>query len=725
MAKPRRGRARRLILDIGSSAIRLCELSQTKTGYQLTKYYQREVLNDPSLDEEKKQQQRREALATLLKEAKVRTRKTILAVPGRSVFTRPRTLPPVPEYKVTQIVRYEIQQQIPFRLDQIALDYQILDRTEAGGYDVLMAAIKVDVIEKHLSILENARCTIDAVDVCPFALYNWLKHTGEFGTEGGCVAVLDMGASTTDIVIERENQFAFTRPLNLGGDDLTAAIGRGFGLNFADAEKLKRQRAFAPTGDPKRDGKAGEVLDPPLSRLVGEISRSFGYFRSLPGGRTVDRVVITGGGACLRNIVPYLQRQLGVEVRIAQSLTGLVVGPAAQQAKEHPQQACVALGMALRCCGQAPIEINLIPPKVLEAARRREQAFYWILSFIALALIAASIIPDRANEDKRVRERVEKVRQYVRQYDPEKAEDPGSKSHFAAELGQAKRQVEARMRELRLLGQAYRRRFWLDDLKLLNDLRPEGGKLWFSSIETSTIQPGRQEQGGGRPGMGRGRMGMSRSGAGSGRNGIRSSGFSGLTPVTKGAQGMDRRGDRGSGFRGRSGRVGGSGAGSQATAPPKPNGYRIYGYAKDPETLTEFIDRLKQTERFAAGVHFSEANVSEAHISELSNARVSASGVTQQAQGDLDEDTRGGRFQFRSDMMIPSRPQSYRPLVGVDRGLSMLFFFVDVQFEKAAPPRATQPAAGAGPRTGLGRRLFRSGPRAVGQERDERTDANN
>jgi len=696
MAKPRRGRARRLILDIGSSAIRLCELSQAKTGYQLTKYYQREVLNDPALDEEEKQQQRRDALAALLKEAKVRTRKTILAVPGRSVFTRPRTLPPVPEYKVNQIVRYEIQQQIPFGLDQIALDYQVLDRTEAGGYDVLMAAIKVEVIDKHLSILENARCAIDAVDVCPFALYNWLKHTGEFGTEGECVAVLDMGASTTDIVIEREKQFAFTRPLNLGADDLTAAIGRGFALSFADAEKFKRQKAFAPTGDPKRDGKMGEVLGAPLSRLVGEISRSFGYFRSLPGGGTVDRVVITGGGACLRNMVPYLKRQLGVEVAIAQSLTGLDVKDAAQQAKEHPQQACVALGMALRCCEKTPIEINLIPPKVLEAARRREQAFYWILSFCALALIAASIIPDRANKDKQVRERVETVRQYVRQYDPESAEEPGHQSHFAAELGRAKRQVQDRMKELRLLSQAHQGRFWLNDLTLLNNLRPEGGKLWFSSIETSTIRPAQQGQGRGRPSVGRGAPATQ-------RKGITSSGFCGLAPVTRAAQDTGRRGGLGAGQRG---------GASRAAAPPEPNGYRIYGYAKDPETLTEFIERLKQTERFAPGVHFSEANVSEAHISELYDARVSASGMARQAQSGLAEGAGIGQFKFSADMTVSSGPRANRPIVGADRGMSMLFFFVDVQFSKAAAPRGAPPAPAArlGAGGGLGL-LGRGSPR--------------
>ena len=278
-------------------------------------------------------------------------------------------------------------------LDQISLDFQKLSKTEAGGYDVMMAAIKVDVVEKQLALLRDTKCAVEVVDVCPFATYNWLKHVGEFGDKGECVALLDMGASATDIVIERGGQFRFTRPLTLGGNDISAAIRDAMALDFLDAEKLKRERGSAPTGDPRREGPLGEVIAKILTRLVTEINRSFSYFRSLPGGGTIDRVVITGGGACLRNIVPYLQEQFGVEVRIARPLAGLAVAPGAQEINEHPEQAAGALGLALRTLQPVPIAINLVPPALLESARRKEQLFYWVLSFITLGLIGASIVP--------------------------------------------------------------------------------------------------------------------------------------------------------------------------------------------------------------------------------------------------------------------------------------------------------------------------------------------
>ena len=653
--------------------MRLCELSQTKSGYQLTKYLQREVLIDPALDDEAKRKIRREALEGLLKEAKNRRRRTIFGVPGRSVFTRCRTLPPVQEHRVTQIVRYEIQQQIPFALDQIALDYQILSRTEAGGYDVMMAAIKVEVVEKHLAVLSETKLSVDTVDVCPLAAYNWVKHTGDFGTAGECVALLDLGASATEIVIERGNQFRFTRPLNIGANDITVALSKAFDITFAEAEKLKRERGFAPTGDPERDGKGGEAVGQVLSRLVAEVNRSFAFFRSLPGGGPVSRVLLTGGGACLRNIVPYLQRETGVDVRIAQPLKGLAIGPEAQQVSEHPEQACAVLGLALRGCEEVPIAINLIPPRILATARRKEQVLFWTLSFITLALIAASVIPARANKDKLVQSQIATVKKFVRAYDPEKEQDPSRRSVYQDELEAAQREVQARLGALRQLTKAYRERmFWIGGLKALNDLRPEGGKIWFSSIETALITKGggvAAETPGGRFGVTRGR------GAQPKARGVTVAGFPGLAPVAQAA--------RQPGGRGR----GASAAPPRIVAPASPNGYRILGYAKDPEALTEFIDRLRNHPAFEAGVHFDEANVEKVPITELDNARVShgrAVAGERTDEGSLTRERTGERFSgfAVAAQAVPTRSRMPVRGTGAPRGESVIFFRADVQFRK-------------------------------------------
>ncbi len=681
MARGKKSKARKLILDLGSSAIRLCELTQTKAGYQLTKYYQRDVPFNTELDDDARKQFRTDLLKGLLKEAKVGYRKSVLAVTGQSVFSRTRALPPVPDYKLTQIVRYEIQQQIPFALDQIALDFQVLNRTEAGGYDVLMAAIKVDVVEKQLDVLKDIKRQIDTVDVSPLAAYNWLKHSGEFGEEEECVALLDMGAATTDIVVESGGQFRFTRSLNLGGNDITRAISNAFGMDMDQAEKVKREKGFAPTGDTQRDGKAGEVIGGVLNRLVTEITRSFAYFRSQPGGATISRVIITGGGACLRNIVPYLQRQLAIEVRIAQPLAGLAVAPTAQEVNEHPEQACVVLGLALRCCETVPVEINLIPPRVRDAARRKEQAFYWALSLATLAVIFASIIPDMANDNKHVKQEIEKLRGLVRMYDPELGRDPIQRSKLEDELDKVTTRVNKYSGQMQQLdGVLAMRLDWLRCLKEVNDARPVGKAVWISSVQSTNIAGAPEvvaqtysydeddedyydedyEDYGAYtpaytpPGQEGGLLSR-----------LNSFGFTGLFPMGSSAPAY--------------------GAVEPAVLPPMgTNGLMILGYAQDPEALQNFINRLKEVKIFQVGVYADDATFLRVPWESLDNAKVGASSASSYGSMggggfDYDEDEEdedyggfGGGYRGGSGM-----PADYVP--GTSKYLPTEFR-IDVQF---------------------------------------------
>jgi hypothetical protein len=387
--------------------------------------------------------------------------------------------------------------------------------------------------------------------------------------------------------------------------------------------------------------------------------RSFAYFRSLPGGGQVNRVVLCGGGACLRNIIPFMQRQLGLEVRIAQPLAGLAVAPGGQQVSEAPEQSCVALGMALRCQQTVALEINLIPPRVLEAARRREAALYWGLSMATLALTMACIIPQKAKENTKVLEEIGKMKTKIQRYDPEvvlritDATVPASAKlkDFKAVQTQVTG-LEAQVKSLE--DERNYRNFWLEEMALVNDSRPEKFKVWFSAIETTTIRDAATAAttvgsaggmlGGGMLGGG----GMERPGGGFGRLGavppggaatpgaeneptlaqpkVLSSGFPGVslqnpTGLAAGGGGFasaDEE-DEEDGFGGGRGRRGGGGGASGAASMEftRPNGIRVLGFAESSEAIQNFVENLKAAERTLANkdtlrvkaVHFSEASV--------------------------------------------------------------------------------------------------------------------
>lgn len=668
----KRGKTRRLVLDIGTSAIRLCELAPTKQGYQLVRYYQRDLNIDPTMDEEEKLERKQEVLQTLLKEAKVRAKKTVTAVPGQSVFTRNRPLPPVPEYKVTQIVKYEIQQQIPFSLDQIALDYQVLGRTEAGGYDVMMAAIKVDVVEKHLEILRKVKRSIEVVDVSPIAAYNWLRHTGEFGEDGQCIALLDLGATTTDIVIQKDNQFKFTRSLHVGGNDITAAISSNFNMAYHDAERLKRDKGFAPTGDTKRDGRGGEVIGQALNRLVGEVNRSFAYFRSQPGGGPVNRVIVTGGGACLRNIIPYLQRQLGIEVRIAQPLAGIAVSPKANEASEHPEQACVALGLALRCCETVPIQINLIPPRVLEVARRKEQVFYWVLSLATMYLILASSIPFTAAKNEQVEQRIKELEGIIAQYDPSLMSDPEKQSLYETDFQIVNNDIEGFQEDVNTLDKyKEHRNFWLPYIMAITEARPNSpdlGTLAINSIETIVIggpnNTGDKARGGGATEKKAAKKNQSKPAAKS--SGRFEPDFSALSSMMKNKKSGP-----------------GKGATLQLAGFPgifphkvvEPNGFTLYGYATDVDTVRRFVENLKEQEEFVEGGVYWDIGYSEfTPESDLDNAKLGGNTISTQSSADS-----GSAPNFGALVTGGGRSSS-RSLSGAFSEVEILKFHIEVQF---------------------------------------------
>ncbi len=392
-------KSNKVVLDIGASAIKLCELKKTPKGLVLSKYQRLDLKVDPDTPPEQVREIKVLAIRQLLKSAKIKKKRSIFAVPGQSAFIRNQLLPPVPETKVSQIVNYVIQQQIPFPIDQIALDYQILKRTEAKEFEVMMVAIKVDAVEGYADIITNSKLKIDTVDVTTLATYNWLRYCDELSQPGEVTACIDLGAGTTELFIEKEGELRFNRNLNLGGNHLTDAIRKELEIPFVEAEQLKIDHSSATPDIGEAQGEEAETaarvqkaIAPVLQRLAGELVRSIGFYRTQPEGGPVTRVVLCGGGAGMKNIVPFLSERLGVEVRVANVLKSVSLTPASAAAQNDALTLTVALGLALRTVEACPIEINLIPPRIVESEKRREKGVYWALSILALLLLGGAQI---------------------------------------------------------------------------------------------------------------------------------------------------------------------------------------------------------------------------------------------------------------------------------------------------------------------------------------------
>jgi type IV pilus assembly protein PilM len=583
-------RAKRIALDLGANSVKACELVQTPSGLQLTKFAHVSLGIDPSMPPEEKETLKQEGIRRALKAGNFKHKRVILAVPGQSVFVRNRLLPPVQESRLAQIVQYEIQQQIPFPLDQIALDYQVIKRTETKEYDVMMSAIKVDTVDTFAGVILDSKLKIDAVDVSPVATYNWLLQNKELSKEAGeTSACIDIGASTTDIFIERDGEFRFTRSLTIAGNHITEAIKDALGVPYQEAERLKTTVGRVPLdseGPPDastQEGKVGAVIGEVLGRLSHEINRSFGFFRTQSGGSPVAKVVLCGGSAVLRNMQQFMAERLEVPVTLANPFANLAIAPSAATAQSVPHLLPTCLGLALRNVTTCPLEINLIPPRVAKAEKRREQAVYWALSFFTLVLIGMAVVPIRAAQHKNLQQVKDILATYIKTYQDKEL---------------TREQV---MKDL----ENYRLKY-----KILNEMAgPEGRSTWLPPLtkvckevpkgvtiaEIATIEFSDQLASGAAPsgGFGRGAFGASRLG-GAGAPALPVGGASGALGGggVSFFGGRDRDSDSS-----RPGLGGRSGFMSGTVTIPKSNGLRVVGYAESLRQIEEFQQALQKVFR--------------------------------------------------------------------------------------------------------------------------------
>jgi len=345
-----------LAIDLGGSQVSVCRLAESdtaETGYELADYVQCDLASVPS---EHREAARTSAVFDFLSFGDKKNSSLAVSIPGRSVFSRVRCLPPIPESKILQIIRYEIQQQVPFDLRDLNIDYQILGCNPGGTYTVLMAAVKKDVVESHLVALQKNRSSVEILTPSPLAAFNWLIHNGQIGALSAgdkpvAEALVNIGAETTDVICFIDGQFAFTRPISIGGDQLTAAAAKDLDCSWAEAEELKYECGNAEDS----------ILKPISQRLATELNRSFAYFRALPGNGKVRYVHLTGGTSYLAGLKDYLTDELTdvEEVFLPDPLAGLGLDGFGSVLL-NSQQMPTVLGLALACQQDVAVDINLI-----------------------------------------------------------------------------------------------------------------------------------------------------------------------------------------------------------------------------------------------------------------------------------------------------------------------------------------------------------------------------
>jgi type IV pilus assembly protein PilM len=338
-------------LDIGSNTIKLLQLKSTKKGYVLEKFGIKTIDPELIVDGAVMDAGRVvDVLKDLLREQAVKAKDVVISVSGHSVIVKKISVPPMTEEELSESIKWEAEQYIPFDVNDVNLDFHILPSSDTpDGKDamtVVLAAVKKDRLSEYTALVTEAGLNPVVVDVDAFTLEN-VYGTAYGSTGSEVVALVNIGASVMNIHIVKGGNFWFTRDISTGGNRYTETIQRDLNLSYEAAERAKRGEAVEGVNP---DALA-EVINTMNGELAAEIGRSFDYFRSTSTQETIDRVLLSGGTAKLPGLAPFLSERLGVPVELLDPFRQIRVNPktvSPDLIAEVGPQATVVVGLAIR-----------------------------------------------------------------------------------------------------------------------------------------------------------------------------------------------------------------------------------------------------------------------------------------------------------------------------------------------------------------------------------------
>ena len=309
----------------------------------------------------------------------------IISVPSQNSFARFVNLPPVEAKRIPEMVKFEAVQQIPFGINDVQWDWQLMTEEDSPEIKVGIFAIKNEVVDAALEHLNREDVQVGYVQMSPMALYNYLLHDRPelVTSDNRAVVILNIGADNTDLVVCTKSS-VWQRCILIGGNAFTRAISDAFRLNFEKAEKLKRT---APVSKYARQ--ILQAMRPVFTDLGSEMQRSLGFYNNSNPDTKIVKIIALGGGTKLRGLLKYLQQTLQIPVERPDSFKRLAIGPGVSPAKFH-ENVCdfgIVYGLALQGLGLARIESNLLPRNIARSMAWASKGKY----FIAAACIWLAI----------------------------------------------------------------------------------------------------------------------------------------------------------------------------------------------------------------------------------------------------------------------------------------------------------------------------------------------
>ena len=385
-----------LAVDFGAGTLKLAEFEINEAGGLRLKQYGFRPLGAEGSQETAREAIIQKALQDTITEKGVKARTVNVCAPGFHVFSKFVKLPPVDAGKVTQIIQYEAQQNVPFPLEEVVWDYQILGSTAGGELEVLLVAIKADIVEGLFRVTEAAGLKLQLADVSPAALCNAFRYN--YGDLEDCTMLLDIGAKTSNLLFFEKGK-VFSRSINLGANSITQDFVNESKKKFDVAEKIKISEGFVSLGgayeEPENQDQAAisKIARQFMTRLHIQVNQTMQFYRGQQGGSAPARLFLSGGASIMPYTAQFFAEKLNVPVEYFNPLRNIQIDPAInlEDLARVAHSMGEVVGLGLRNLAQCPVELNLMPESTLKWQSFNQKKPYLVAAVFSMVAVVAAI----------------------------------------------------------------------------------------------------------------------------------------------------------------------------------------------------------------------------------------------------------------------------------------------------------------------------------------------
>jgi type IV pilus assembly protein PilM len=385
-----------LAVDFGAGSLKLAEFEVNEAGGLRLKHYGIKSLGAEGAQESAREALIQKTLQAMLVEKGIKSKNVNVCAPGFHVFSKFVKLPPVESSKVTQIIQYEAQQNVPFPLAEVVWDYQILGSAPGGELEVLLVAIKADIVEGLFRVTESAGLHLLLTDVSPAALCNAFRYN--YGELDDCTMLLDIGAKTSNLLFFEKGK-VFSRSINLGANSITQDFANESKLKFDAADKLKIEEGFVSLGgayeEPENPHQAAisKIARQFMTRLHIQVNQTMQFYRGQQGGSAPQRLFLSGGASIMPYTAQFFAEKLNVPVEYFNPLRNVQIDPSInlEELARVAHSLGEVVGLGLRNLAHCPVELNLMPDSTLKWQSFNQKKPYFMASVFSLVLVVFAV----------------------------------------------------------------------------------------------------------------------------------------------------------------------------------------------------------------------------------------------------------------------------------------------------------------------------------------------